>query len=65
MKITGKSRLTDVLKMSRNIHDVFKKYNLDCIGCKGAAEETIEIVAVNNGLNLQEFLEELNGALEK
>ncbi len=64
MKISAKSQLTDVLKMSKNVQGVFKKYNLVCPGCKGASEETIEKVAINNGLNLKELLADLNNALE-
>ena len=65
MKIAGNTNVIEAFKMSKEINKVFNRYNLDCPGCKGAGEDTIEKVAINNGLDLQIFLDDLNKALGK
>ena len=62
MEIKDKTTVEEAIKKSREAARVLKKYNLDCAGCKGAKEDTIEKVAVNNGLDLKELLKELNAA---
>jgi hybrid cluster-associated redox disulfide protein len=62
MPITGKTTVEEVIKKSRETARVFRKHGLDCPGCRGAAEDTIEKVAVNNGLDLAALLKELNAA---
>ena len=52
------------MRMSRKIVKVFEDYRLYCPSCKGVIEETIEKIAVTNGLNIKEFLKELNAALD-
>ncbi len=64
MEIREKTTVEDAMKKSREVAKVLKRYNLDCAGCRGAKEDTIEKVAVNNGLDLREFLRELNAALK-
>ena len=64
MKITKNTRAVDALKLSNNVIKIFRKYNLYCPGCKGLGEETIEKIAVCNGMDVKEFLDELNGSLE-
>lgn len=62
MKIKADTLVSDAIKSSKNVLKVLRKYNLDCAGCRGAVQDTIDIVAVNNGLDLKEFLKELNEA---
>lgn len=62
MKITAKTKVTEALKSSKKIVEIFNNYNLDCPGCKGASQDTIEKTAQNNGLELKTFLDELNKA---
>ncbi len=50
--------------MSKEIVKVYKKYGLDCPGCRGAGEDTVEMAAVNYGLNLEQFLNDLNNAVK-
>lgn len=64
MKITKKTKALDAIRMSRKIVKVFEDYRLYCPSCKGVREETIEKIAVTNGLNIKEFLKELNAALD-
>ncbi len=65
MKITSKTNGADALRMSKNVAEVFKSYKLHCVRCKGIANETIEKIAFNSGLDLNLFLEDLNRVLEK
>lgn len=65
MAITEKMTVIQVLKNSQNTKNVFKKYNLYCTGCRGNTEDTIEKVAINNGLDVASFVKELNKAAEK
>jgi hypothetical protein len=64
MKITKNTRALDAIRMSKKIIRVFEGFGLYCPMCKGVAEETIEKIAVNNGLELKKLLKELNSALE-
>jgi len=63
MKVTADMTVANVLKQSKKAAEVFRKYNLYCIGCKGAVEDTIMKVAVNNGIDVKVFVEELNKAM--
>lgn len=60
MEITAKTKIIDALQKSDKFKDIFKIYNLHCLGCKGISEDTIEKVAYNNGLDIVEFLNEIN-----
>ncbi len=62
MEIKEKTTVHEAIKRSKEVIKVFKKYNLDCPSCRGSAEETMEKVAVNNGLDIKKFLKELNEA---
>ena len=64
MEIKPNTNVAEALKMSKNVADVFRKYNLDCLSCKGVVEETIEKAAFHNGLTLDVFIKELNEALK-
>jgi hypothetical protein len=65
MTISENTTVEKALKMSKNIIRVFRKYNLYCPECKGNREDTVKMVALNNGLNIKKFLKELNEALKK
>lgn len=64
MEIKPGTNVAEALKMSKKVADVFRKYKLDCLTCKGVVEETIEKAAFHNGLTLDIFLKELNDALK-
>ena len=64
MKIEKTTKIIDALKLSKGVKEILQKYNLDCAGCKGAVEDTIEKVAFNNGLDLKMFLNELNNKMD-
>lgn len=42
---------------------VLARFNLGCIGCMGAAQESIEHGATAHGLDLDELLRALNNAI--
>ncbi|HOK00861.1 MAG TPA: disulfide oxidoreductase [Spirochaetota bacterium] len=62
MEIKKDTYVVEALKLSKEVAEVFRKYKLDCLKCKGMSEDTIEKVAFNNGLDLKVFLEDLNKA---
>jgi hypothetical protein len=64
MKITKSTKVPDAIKLSDSILQIFKKYDLYCPRCKGVGEDTIEKVAICNGMDVQIFVDELNSALE-
>lgn len=64
MEIKGSTKVTDAFKASKKVADVFRKYGLDCMSCKGVVEETVERAAFNHGISLKEFLKEINKALK-
>jgi hybrid cluster-associated redox disulfide protein len=65
MKITKNTTVQEALKKSKDVLEVFRKHKLYCPGCKGSAQDTIEITAHENNLDLESFLNELNNALKK
>lgn len=65
MKITESTTVQDALKRSKDVIDVFRKYGLDCPGCRGSVNDTIGIVAENNGIELAAILRELNACIKK
>ncbi len=65
MKITGDTIVKDIIGGNKEIAKVFKKYNLECLSCRGIEHDTVRIVAVNNGLDPDEFLKELKEAEKK
>ncbi|HSV98475.1 MAG TPA: disulfide oxidoreductase [Spirochaetota bacterium] len=65
MEIKGKTTVEEAMKKSTAVAAVFKKHRLDCASCRGAKEDTIEKVALNNGLDLKALLKELNRSLKE
>lgn len=61
MKIDGNTMAVDALKI-KGVVEVFKKYDLYCIKCKGMVQETIDKICFNKHLSRDEFIEELNKA---
>lgn len=64
MKITKNTTVQEALKKSHRVLEVFRTHHLYCPGCKGSAQDTIEIVALENNLDLEPFLKELNECLK-
>lgn len=64
MKITRDTKALDALRMPGSVIQVFMKHHLYCPGCKELPRETIEKIALCNGLDMEQFLAELNDALK-
>ena len=58
--ITGDLHVSDLFEQNPDLMKVFEKYGLHCPSCRGIEQDTLSRVAVNNGLNLDEFLVTLN-----
>ena len=55
------TKLTELFKKNKKAADIFRELGLSCESCKGIVEDTVEKVAVNNGLDVKELLSRLNG----
>ncbi len=64
MKITENMSILEAIRISKYAVKVLEKYGLDCAGCRGAGEDTVARVAENNGLDVREFVAELNKTQE-
>lgn len=64
MKITKNTTVQEALKKSREVLEVFRRHHLYCPGCKGSSQDTIEIVALENNIDLESLLQELNESLK-
>ncbi|MFZ1947199.1 MAG: DUF1858 domain-containing protein [bacterium] len=60
MQVTKDTIIEDVLKAHPQAIRVFMKYNLGCIGCMGAAGESIEMGARMHGVEPEPLVKELN-----
>ena len=60
MEITKDTIIDEVLKAHPEAIRVFMKYNLGCIGCMGAAGESIEMGARMHGMDPEPMVKELN-----
>lgn len=49
-----------VLQMSPQVAKVLGNFNLGCVGCMGAINETLEQGATAHGLDVNDILRELN-----
>lgn len=59
-KVTKDMTFHQVLQMSPEVAKVLGHYNLGCIGCMGAMNETLEQGAMAHGLDVQDILRDLN-----
>lgn len=63
LPITGNLAIMEVLQAYPQVRQVFSRYGMGCLGCMGAANETIAGGARSHGVNLQELLQDLNAAI--
>ncbi len=64
MKITKEMPITEIVQVYPQTHEIFRKFNLGCIGCIAASFETLEDGLIAHGINVEEFLTEINKAVE-
>ena len=63
--ITKNMTFHQVLQMSPQVAKVLGKYNLGCVGCMGAMNETLEQGAIAHGLDVNDILRDLNAIFTK
>lgn len=59
-KINKNMTFHQVLQMSPQVAKVLGAFNLGCVGCMGAINETLEQGATAHGLDVNDILRELN-----
>ncbi len=65
MKITKEMKVGQVLREHPETINVFLKYGLGCAGCPMSEPENLEEAAMVHGMDPEEFIKELNEALEE
>lgn len=63
-KVTKNMLIGDVVKIYPSSIEVLMKHGLHCIGCHVATWETIEQAARAHGIEVDELIKEINGALK-
>lgn len=63
-KITKNMTFFELMRTYPESIKVLKQYNLGCVGCMGAQNETLEMGARAHGLDPDEFLADLNAAVK-
>lgn len=64
-KVTKDMTFHQVLQMSPEVARVLERYNLGCVGCMGAMNETLEQGARAHGLDVDDILRDLNAIFAK
>ena len=64
MTITKDTIIADILKIAPNSVPLFQSIGMHCLGCAMESGETLEEACAAHGVNLDEFLEELNAFVE-
>ncbi|MDY0017729.1 MAG: DUF1858 domain-containing protein [Candidatus Delongbacteria bacterium] len=64
MKITKDMSITEIIQIYPQTHEIFRKFNLGCIGCIAASFETLEDGLIAHGIKVEDFLVEINKAVE-
>ena len=58
--VTKDMTFASVMRMHPDVVKVLAKYNLGCIGCMGAQNESLEQGANAHGLDVNDILKDLN-----
>jgi len=58
--ITKETAIIQILRSHPMARDIFAKHGMGCIGCMGAATETIENGAKMHDVDIEALLKELN-----
>ncbi len=64
-KVNENMTISDVLKMDPGVAPVFMKHGLACLGCPGAAMESIADAGQVHGIDVSKLVADLNEYLEK
>lgn len=63
--ITKDMSILEAMQIHPEIREVLKRHGMGCLGCMGAADETIEAGAKMHGIDLESLLKELNELVQK
>ena len=63
-KITEDMNIQEVIEKHPEVVPVFMKYNIGCVGCIAASFEKIKDIAVAHGIDVKEFVTDLNNAMQ-
>lgn len=63
-KVTKDMTFHQVLQMSPEVAKVLGSFNLGCVGCMGAMNETLEQGATAHGLDVEDILKALNAIFD-
>ncbi|MDF2636194.1 MAG: hypothetical protein K0R78_3068 [Pelosinus sp.] len=58
--ITRETSINELLRSHPSVREVFARHGMGCIGCMGAATETIENGAKMHDIDVEALLKELN-----
>ncbi|MGC2873501.1 DUF1858 domain-containing protein [Ihubacter sp. rT4E-8] len=65
MKITEGMKVCDILNMDDRLEEVFEKHGMLCLGCPGAASETLKEAAEGHGIDVLALLTALNTEIQE
>jgi hybrid cluster-associated redox disulfide protein len=63
--ITEDMNIREVIEKHPEVVPVFMKYNMGCVGCIAASFEKIKDIASVHGVDVKEFVKDLNNAIKK
>ena len=63
-KITEDMNIREVTEKHPEVVPVFVKYNMGCVGCIAASFEKIKDIAAVHGVDVKQFVKELNEAMK-
>jgi hybrid cluster-associated redox disulfide protein len=64
-RITKEMSFIQAIQAHPKAGEILAKYEMGCIGCMGAAGETIEQGAIAHGVDVNELIKELNNLFKK
>lgn len=64
-KITKEMGIIEVVQQYPQTLEVFQRYGLGCIGCAAARFENLEAGAKVHGIDVDDFIADLNAAIEE
>ncbi len=65
VSVAPSTRLKDLFQAYPPVKEVFLKYNMDCLHCKGLNYETIRHAAENHGIKLKDLMDAIKEKLEE
>ncbi|UFS70472.1 DUF1858 domain-containing protein [Geomonas sp. RF6] len=63
-QVTKDMTFAAVMRMHPDTVKVLKKYNLGCVGCMGAQNESLEQGCAAHGINVDDIVNDLNAIFQ-